>query len=88
MGTGVTERNSFIFYRGFYEALKALSHEEAGAFVRALCEYALDGKEPTCEGVALALFKMAKPQIDKNNQRYENGKRGGRKENQTQTKPN
>lgn len=70
-------RDSFIFYRSFLEALEDLQGEEFKACVLSLANYALDEKEPEAVGVAKTFFKMAKPQIDANNERYENGKKGG-----------
>ena len=66
-----------MFYRGFAEAIKDMNAEQTKEFVTVLCDYALDGKEPECEGLMSAIFKTVKPQIDKNNQKYENGKKGG-----------
>lgn len=86
-------RDSMVFYRSFADALAELPAEEYKEAVQSMLDYALDGKEPDCNGVAKALFIMAKPQIDANNKRYENGKRGGKKTkpepnaNQTLTKP-
>lgn len=71
-------RDSFIFYRSFYEALAELSHQQQTKVVMALCEYALNGKEPDLKGSALAIFKLIRPQVDANNKKYENGKKGGR----------
>lgn len=71
-------RDSFLFYRSFYEAIKDLEPEDRMKVYDAICEYALDGTEPELSGVASAMFKMAKPQVDANNKRYENGKKGGR----------
>ena len=79
-------RESFVFYRGFYEALKDVDPDTKAAAIDALCAYALDGIEPKCSGAVSIFFKMARPQIDANNRRYENGKRGGRPKNQTETK--
>lgn len=80
-------RDSFVFYRSFYEALAGLEDSDRLACLDAICEYALDGVEPGPKGIAFAVWLMAKPQIDKNNERYLNGKRGGRPSgNQTETK--
>ena len=85
-------RESIVFYRSFYEAIKDLPAEEFKKCACAMLGYGLDGEEPEVDGVAKSVFVMAKPQIDKNSQRYANGKNGGRKtkpepnQNQTGTK--
>ena len=57
------------------------------ALFDALCNYALNDVEPELTGAPSAMFKLLKPQVDANNRRYENGKKGGRpKQNQTETK--
>ena len=71
-------KDSFIFYRSFYEAIKDIPPEEQAAVFRAICEYALNGKKPKIKGTASGMFKLIVPQIDANNARYENGKKGGR----------
>ena len=84
-------RDSVVFYRSFYEAIKMLPAEQFKASALAILEYGLDGKEPEAEGIERTVFCMAKPQIDANNRRYENGTKGGRpktKDNQTETKDN
>lgn len=82
-------RDSLVFYRSFYEAIRELPPEEFKKSVEAIMEYGLNGTEITTSGTAKAIFIMAKPQIDKNNKRYENGTKGGvkPKQNQTETKP-
>jgi uncharacterized phage protein (TIGR02220 family) len=76
-----------IFYRSFWEAIKNLPECEQIACVRAILEYGFDDKEPEEPGAAKALFMMARPQIDANNARYENGKKGGKpRNNQSVTK--
>jgi len=82
-------RESFVFYRSFYESLSELSDESIAKSLRAICEYALDGTVPTLSGVEKAVFVLIKPQIDANNKRYINGKHGGRKpkQNQEETEP-
>lgn len=80
-------RDSFLFYRSFAEALNALPKAEKEKALDFIINYALDDLEPEeAEGVAVAVFKLVKPQIDANNKRYENGCRGGRPK--TKTKPN
>lgn len=81
-------RDSFVFYRSFKESIRKMTPEQRLACLDAIIDYALDDEE-TDDGVAFAILEMAKPIIDKNNKRYENGKSGGRKpkQNQTETKP-
>lgn len=85
-------RESIVFYRSFYEAIKELSAEEFRNAVMAIMEYGLNDSEIDTSGVAKAILIMAKPQIDKNNKRYENGLRGGTKpkqnQNETKLEPN
>lgn len=79
-------RDSFVFYRGFFEALAGVDPESKAAAYDALCEYALNDQMPEQDGIVGMFVKMAKPQIDVNAKRYRNGKRGGRPKNQTETK--
>lgn len=69
-------RESFVFYESFYLAISELSATQQGKIFQAICRYALYGEEPELKGASSAVFKLIKPQIDANNRRYENGKRG------------
>ena len=72
-------RESIIFYRSFYEAIKDLKTDIQGEIYTAIMEYGLYGKETENLGpIARSIFTLVKPQIDKNIKRYENGCRGGR----------
>lgn len=71
-------RDSFVFYRSFAESVKNLPPEEYKKVMQSILEYALDGKEPEQSGIEYTVFCLVKPQIDANNKRYENGKKGGR----------
>lgn len=72
-------RDSVVFYRSFYEAIKELgTPEEFRSCVEAIMEYGLNEIEPECSGTPKAIFIMAKAQIDANNKRYDNGRKGGR----------
>lgn len=67
-----------LFYRSFYEAVKNLPAEDFKKSVQAILDYGLNGEEPKTEGIEKTVFLLTKPQIDANNRRYENGKRGGK----------
>lgn len=71
------ERDSFVFYKSFYDALCELDEKDQIILLHAICSYAINGEEPHIKGPLKAVFITIKPQIDKNNQRYENGKKGG-----------
>ena len=79
-------RDSMVFYRSFAEGIEDLSEEDQLKAFWNLIKYGLDGIEPDDKGPARAVFKMAKPQIDANNARYQNGSKGGRPK--TEEKPN
>lgn len=72
------ERDSFVFYRSFYDSIKGLGDAEFAECMRFLCEYGLNGTELAGGTLAEVVLKMAKPQIDANNQRRTNGTKGGR----------
>lgn len=71
-------KEGFIVYRSFIEALQELSDENFGKIFRAVCYYGLDGTEPELTGYEKMAFELMRPQIDANNKRYEDGKKGGR----------
>lgn len=70
-------RDSIVFYKSFYDAIKGLDAENYKKCCNAILEYAFDGKEPIKDSVEYLVFTLVKPQIDKNNVRYENSKKGG-----------
>ena len=83
------ERESFVFYRSWYEAIKSFPAEVQGEIYTAIIEYGLYGNETHDMGkITSAIFALVRPQIDSNIARYENGCKGGRPKNETKTKPN
>ncbi len=73
------KRDSFIFYRSFYEAIHELKDDIKLEVFTAITEYALYGKVPEeLKPVAKGMFTLIKPNLDVNTARYENGKKGGR----------
>ena len=81
-------RDSFVFYRSFYESIRELPIETQAQVYSAVFEYALNHNEVELNGVQKAIFSLIKPQLDANQNKYENGCKGGRpkKENQTEIK--
>lgn len=89
-----SQRESFVFYRGFRDAINALPEEYRLKVLQYLMDYAFDGIEPEENSIEKAMFLSFKPQVDATQKRYEanvkNGQKGGRpkKENQeTQNNP-
>lgn len=70
------ERESFIFYMSYKNALDHLPEEEKYGYLCAIIDYALCGEEPKIEGAARACFELIRPVINKNNKLYENGCKG------------
>ncbi len=79
-------RESFIFYKSFYESIKELDSDTQSKIYNAIMEYQFNKNEVNLSGVSKSIFTLIKPQLDANNSRYENGKKGGRPK--TETKPN
>ena len=72
------ERESFVFYRSFYEGIKELPRDIQGEVLTAIMEYGLNGvTTENQKPITKAMFALIKPQLDANNQRFENGKNGG-----------
>ena len=67
-------RDSFIFYRSFYEAIKEVPEDAQLQIYKAISIYALEQEEIELIGIAKAIFSLVKPQLDANYKKYENGK--------------
>ena len=78
------KRDSFIFYRSFFEATKWLKIDEKAQLFDAICSYALDGEIENLDGTAKGMFELVKPQLDANRKRFKNGcvkkQKGSKKE--------
>lgn len=84
------KRESFIFYKSFYDSIKELAPKEQAQIYNAIFEYQFENKNPELKNVCKSIFTLILPQLEANNKRYENGKRGGRpkqNQNETETKP-
>ena len=79
----MAEKESFVFYASFYEALQDLKDKDRLKIYDAICELALNNKETKMTGLTKTIFTLIKPQILANQKRYENGKKGGRPRKET-----
>lgn len=73
------ERDGFVFYRSFYEAVQDIEDEHTRLLaLEAIINYGVLGEElPLPKGMASIVFKLVKPQLEANNERYLNGLKGG-----------
>ena len=69
-------RDSFIFYRSYYEAMTGLRDKDKLQLFNAISELSLNNHEPKLTGICQNIFTAIKPQIVANSERYENGKKG------------
>ena len=69
-------KDSFIFYRSFYEALQNVPKKHRTEVYEAVFEYAFESREPSLSGVPRALWELIRPQLDASQKRYENAKKG------------
>ena len=85
----MSKRDSFIFYRSFFEATLPLNKEQKAELFDSICEFALNQNEVESEGIVKGMFGLIKPQLEANYRRYLNGMKGGKpKQKQTKSKPN
>ena len=75
---------SFVFYKSFVDAIDVLDPEDQLIAYQVITHYATVGIEPDPSiGIAYAIFLMAKPQLDANSNRRNNGVKGGRPSKET-----
>ena len=74
------KRDSFIFYRSYYDAINYLKPEDQLKMFRKICDYSLDLIETEDDDKYIdCLFSLIKPLLDANRKRYLNGCKGGAK---------
>lgn len=69
------EKESFVFYKSFFDALQDLKEKERLKVYDAICQLALNGNETKLTGISKTIFTLIKPQILANTKRYENGRK-------------
>jgi uncharacterized phage protein (TIGR02220 family) len=81
-------RDSTIFYRSFYEAIKELPKETQADIYNAIFEYALNFKEQELSGLSKTVFTLIKPQLDANTKRWISGTTPKSKQEASETEAN
>ena len=67
------ERESFVFYKSWLEAIKNLPREMQGEVLTAIIEYGLYGETTeSLKPITNAMLAMLIPQIKANNRKFEN----------------
>lgn len=81
------KRDSFIFYKSFYDSIKELDPKDQVQIYDAIFQYQFEGNEIELKGICKSIFTLIIPQLEANNKRYINGLKGGApKGNQNATK--
>ena len=65
------KRDSFIFYRSFFEATIPLNDNDKLDLFNTICEFALNQTETETEPMVKAMFTLIKPQLEANHKKYE-----------------
>ena len=73
-------KESFVFYKSFYKAIQKVKNKELKSDIYdAICELALNENDiELTDATGQIIMELIKPQINANNERYLNGKKGGR----------
>lgn len=74
----MNERNSFVFYRSFYDALSLMSSSDRAVLYEAIAQYAFEQKIIDLPSNCKGMFLLIKPQLDANQKRFIDGKKGGK----------
>ena len=85
------KRESFIFYKSFYDSIKELDPQDQVQIYDAIFQYEFNGTISELTGVCKSIFTLIIPQLEANDKKYINGCKGGRPKNnlnETKTKAN
>ena len=72
-------RNGFVFYESFHTAISYLPPDDQLRMFHAIVAYGIHQQAPDLPTHLLPIWALIVPQIDANQERYLNGKKGGRK---------
>ena len=69
-------RESFIFYRSFFDAISDLKDKDRLQLYDAICTLYFEEKEIELKGIPKKLFTLMRPQILANQKKLVDGKKG------------
>lgn len=70
----IKDRNSFTFYKSFYDAIKELPEKNQNELYRIIIEYSFTEKLPeTLEGINATVWTLIKPFLSSNISKFKNG---------------
>lgn len=74
----MSKKDSFVFYRSFFEALNDLPDENQLELYKAISDFSLNFRESKLSGISKTIFTLICPQLEANKIKYENGCKGGK----------
>ena len=79
-GRWMQERDSFVFYRSFRDAIDQMPAKDQLPILKAIIDFGLDGTEPAkLTPTQNAFYVLVKPILQKGRNKAANGKKGGSK---------
>lgn len=79
------KRDSMIFYRSFFEAIKELPDENKLQVYDAIFDFGLNFKQPKLTGLSKTIFTLILPQLEANIKRFNNGMKPKNKQIESKT---
>lgn len=84
----MNSRDTCIFYRSMYEAIKELPKEVQADIYDAIFSYSLDFKEPELTGIQKTVWTLIRPVLEKGNTNFINGNKPKQKRNRSESEAN
>lgn len=71
-------RDTFVFYKSYYDAMKYMSEQDAYRLFQAICQYIFEGTQPELEGTCQMAFLLMVPTIEAACKRHELSEKGNK----------
>ncbi|MCD8040487.1 MAG: DUF6291 domain-containing protein [Clostridia bacterium] len=71
----------FAFDKSYYKAIKLMTDEQSGSYIKAICGYMFDGEEPAkIKPPVTEYYELAKLKLNQSKARQNSGRKGGKAE--------